>query len=189
MNARMDDSKIIALYFERSEDAIAESQAKYGKYCYKIAQNILASPEDAEECVNDTWVKAWGVIPPQRPKKLSAFFGTITRNLALNRAESFFAKKRGGVILPILDELAEILPADGGEEETVDAIVMKDAINSFLATLSRDVRIIFLQRYWYCRSVKEIARDLGLTESNVYVILSRTRKEFKAHLEKEGIRL
>jgi len=91
------------------------------------------------------------------------------------------------VLLPILDELAEILPDDGGEEWTVDAIVMKDAINSFLASLPKDVRIVFLQRYWYVRSAKEIARDLGLTESNVYVILSRTRKDFKRHLEKEGI--
>ena len=187
MNARMDDNKIIALYFERSEEAIAESEKKYGKYCYKIAKNILTLHEDAEECVSDTWLKAWGAIPPQKPKKLSAFFATITRNLALNRVESIFAEKRGGVLLPILDELAEILPDDGGEEWTVDAIVMKDAINSFLATLPKDVRIVFLQRYWYVRSAKEIARDLGLTESNVYVILSRTRKDFKRHLEKEGV--
>lgn len=187
MNARMDDNKIIALYFERSEDAIAESQAKYGKYCYKIAKNILTMHEDAEECVNDTWIKAWGAIPPQKPKRLSAFFGTITRNLALNRVESFFAEKRGGVILPILDELSEVLPSDGGEGPTVDAIVMKDAINSFLASLSPDVRKIFLQRYWYCRSVKDIARDFGSTENHVYVILHRTRKDFKTHLDKEGI--
>ncbi|MBQ4120732.1 MAG: sigma-70 family RNA polymerase sigma factor [Clostridia bacterium] len=185
----MDDNKIIALYFERSEDAIAESEKKYGKYCYKIAKNILTSHEDVEECVSDTWLKAWGVIPPQRPKKLSAFFGTITRNLALNRVESIFAEKRGGVLLPILDELAEILPADGGEEETVDAIVMKDAINSFLASLSPEVRKIFLQRYWYCRSVKEIARDFGRSENDLYVILHRTRKDFKAHLDKKGVYL
>ena len=182
----MEDNKIIALYFERSEDAIAESQAKYGKYCYKIAKNILTLHEDAEECVSDTWIKAWGVIPPQKPKRLSAFFGTITRNLALNRVESFFAEKRGGVVLSILDELSEIL-SDNGEDEIVDAIVMKEAINSFLATLSPEVRNIFLQRYWYVRSVKEIARDFNLTENHVGVILHRTRKEFKAHLEKRRL--
>ena len=186
MNAQMEDNKIIALYFERSEDAIAESQAKYGKYCYKIAKNILSSHEDAEECVSDTWIKAWGVIPPQKPKRLSAFFGTITRNLALNRMESFFAEKRGGVILPILDELLEILSADG-EDEEVDAIVMKEAINTFLASLPTQVRKIFLQRYWYVRSVKEIARDFNLTENHVRVILHRTRSDFKTHLANQGV--
>lgn len=182
----MEDSKIIALYFERSEDAITESQAKYGKYCHKIAQNILTSHEDAEECVSDTWIKAWGVIPPQKPKKLAAFFGTITRNIALNRLESFFAEKRGGVILPILDELSEVL-SENGEDEIVDAVAMKDAINSFLATLSPEVRKIFLQRYWYCRSVKDIARDFDRDENRIYVTLHRTRKEFRAHLEKRRL--
>lgn len=183
---RMEDNKIIALYFERSEKAISESHAKYGKYCYKIAKNILTSHEDAEECVSDTWFKAWGVIPPQKPKKLSAFFGTITRNIALNRLKSFFAEKRGGVILPILDELSEVL-SDSGENEIVDAVAMKDAINSFLAALSPEVRKIFLQRYWYCRSVKDIARDFDRDENHIYVMLHRTRKEFKAHLEQRRL--
>ena len=182
----MDDNRIIALYLERSEDAIAESQKKYQKYCYKIAKNILSLHEDAEECVNDTWSKAWGAIPPQKPNSLSAFFGTITRNIALNRLESFFAEKRGGVILPILDELSEVL-SDSGEEEIVDAVAMKDAINSFLATLSPEVRKIFLQRYWYCRSVKDIARDFDRDENRIYVTLHRTRKEFRAHLEKRRL--
>ena len=189
MDAHMDDSKIVALYFERSEEALRESAAKYGSYCYQIAKNILSLHEDAEECVSDTWLKAWGVIPPQKPKKLSAFFGAITRNLALNRLEAFFAEKRGGVILPILDELAEVLSLDESEEDLVEKIVTKDAINSFLATLSPEVRKIFVQRYWYCRQIKEIARDFGKSESHVRVLLHRTRLAFKTHLERQNVRL
>lgn len=183
----MDDNKIVDLYWERSETAIAETQQKYGKYCHHIAYHILYSHEDAKECVNDTYIKAWNAMPPQRPGKLSAFLGTITRNLALDRYAYQKAKKRSVPTSVILDELEECIPNPAMQMDMADEIALKDAINAFLASLPADTRIIFMRRYWYLNSIKEIARDYGLTESKVKVTLHRTRNKFKEFLEKEGI--
>ena len=158
----MEDSKIIALYFERSEEALSESQAKYGKYCYKIANRILSSYEDSEECVSDAFLNAWRSIPPHRPKSLSAYLGAITRHLAINRLEASLAAKRKVHILPIIEELGESLSDAAWQEDVADELAIRQALNAFLTSLSTETRRIFLRRYWYCQSAKEIARSFDL---------------------------
>ncbi len=181
----MDDRKIVELYFERSESAIAETEKKYGRYCHSIAYNILASNEDAKECVNDTYMRAWGAIPPKKPEKLSAFLGKIVRNLALNRYAYNNAQRRSKNLDTVLSEVEEFLPSLEGDVS--DGLAVKEAINSFAATLSERDRIIFVQRYFYLCSVADIARKRGISENNVKIILARTRNKLKVHLEKEGI--
>ena len=185
----MKDDQIVALFFERSNDALIESEKKYGKYCHAIAYNILSSHEDAEECVNDTWHAAWRSIPPQKPHILSAFFAKITRNLAIDRLTFMLSKKRKGQTLSLLEELVETFPSHVGEDCLMDEILLKDAINSFLRSLPDKTRNIFLQRYFYCRSVQEIAKEFSLDENHVSVILYRTRKAMKSHLENCGVTL
>lgn len=182
----MEDNRIVDLYFERSETAISETSQKYGKYCHCIAYNILNSELDAEECVNDTYLRAWDAIPPARPRLLKSFLGRITRNLALDRYDREHAVKRGGECEIALDELGECIPESDGREMS-DELAMKESINRFLASLPKQTRIIFIRRYWYLISVADIASGMGLSVSNVKVILMRTRKKFKEHLEKEGI--
>ena len=183
----MKDEQIIALYFERSENALSASAQKYGKYCHSIAYSILSSHEDAEECVNDTWLAAWQSIPPQRPRLLSSFFGKITRNKAIDRLSGQMALKRNAKVLPLLEELAETLPDHEAEAALLDEIVLKDTLNRFLHSLPETERNIFLQRYFYCRDVKEIAAEFSLDENRVSVLLYRCRKALKAYLEVCGI--
>ena len=183
----MDDKRIVDLYWERSESAIEESQRKYGKYCYSIAYHILYNEQDSEECVNDTYLRAWQAIPPHRPEKLSAFLGKITRNLALNRHKQSNAQKRGeGKTEQALEELEYCL-FDGGEGDVSDEIAVKDALNAFLRSLPEENMVMFMRRYWYFHSVEEIASDLGLGISKVKVTLMRLRDKLKDFLEKEGI--
>ncbi len=182
----MEDSKIIDLYFERSQSAISETHEKYGRYCHTIAYNVLYSNEDAEECVNDTYLRAWKSIPPHRPSRLSAFLGKITRNLAIDRYDARTAKKRDCTLELALEEISECIP-DASTDSEGDCGALRDAINSFLSSLPRRTRIIFMQRYWYLSSISEISASLGISESNVKVILMRTRKKFKEFLEKEEI--
>ena len=183
----MEDREIVSLYLERDENAIKETDKKYGRYCGTIAFNILRSHEDAEECVNDTYAKTWDSIPPAKPNKLGAFVSKITRNLAINRYFQSRAEKRSGEMELILDELEEIIPS--GEGDVSDEIALRDAINGFLKTLAPANRIIFVRRYWYGCSVKEIAKGMSFTESNVKVILLRVREKFREYLEGEGITL
>ena len=183
----MQDHEIVALYWKRDENAISETRDKYGVYCYTIAFNILYSNEDAEECVNDTYIKAWNTMPPQKPTVLSAFLGKITRNLAINRYKQERAAKRDVRLTEVFCEADGTM--SGKYTDPLDEIALKDAINSFLASLSREHRIIFLRRYWYMSSVSEIARDYRIPEGTVKSILSRTRIKFRTHLEKEGIDL
>ena len=183
----MDDRRIVELYWQRSEAAIAETQTKYGKYCHYIAYNILSDDGDAEECVNDTYLKAWESMPPHKPTKLSTFLGKITRHLALNRREAQNAAKRGAGTVPVaLDELTECI-ADNETGDPTDEIVLKGALNRFLRALPEETMIVFLQRYWYFASVKEIAANRSMSEANVKVILHRARGKLKLFLEKEGI--
>lgn len=183
----MNDEKIIDLYFERSESAISETSAKYGGYCHTIAYRILLSNDDAEECVDDTYVKAWNTIPPNRPRRLKSFLATITRNLAINRIEYETAKKRNVPICNIIDEFYEAIPEERADE--CDSLVLKDAINSFLSSLDKRTRVVFMRRYWYMMSVAEIARGMDMSESNVTVTLFRTRKKFREHLLKQGVEI
>ena len=184
----MDDLQIIELYWARSEGAIDETARKYGTYCRSIAWRILHSEEDSEECVNDTYWKAWGAMPPHRPQNLRVFLGRITRNLALNRWEKCSAGKRGGGQIPLaLEELAQCVPAPDHVERAAENQALTELLDAFLGGLPSETRKIFLQRYWYLCSVKEIAEDLGIGESKVKTTLFRTRNKLKQHLEKEGV--
>ena len=184
----MEDAQIINLYWERSEDAIAETACKYGNYCYYIAYNILHSNEDSEECVNDTYLKAWKSIPPYRPNSLPSFLGKITRNLSLNRADYKKAEKRNsGQTIYALDEFAECVTTSN----EIDKVVNRDAVvsifNDFLGSLSKRNRMVFVRRYWYFSSIAEIAKEYGLSEINTKVILLRCRDKLRIKLEKEGV--
>lgn len=186
----MDDSKIIALYFDRSEQAISETAKKYGRYCHYIAFQILHNTEDSEECVNDTYLRAWNAIPPKRPERLRTFLGKITRNLSLNKWEKQSAHKRGsGQTEQVLEELMECIPSENNVEKVVEDKFILEILNDFLDKLPADKRKIFVRRYWYFSSIKEIARAYGISESKVTVTLFRTRQMLKEVLEKEGVML
>lgn len=182
----MNDRQIVELYFERSEKAIEETQQKYGVYLKSIAYNILHSHEDSEECVSDTYLRAWNSIPPHSPSVLKTFLGKITRNLSLDRYDRLTAEKRGkGQAALAFEELQEALPASDNTDKIVEKIAIKDILNRFLASLSAEQRVIFMRRYWYFHSVKEISEEYGIGESKVKMSLSRSRKKLKAMLEKE----
>ncbi len=186
----MEDSKIIELYMDRSEQAISETSKKYGRYCHYIAYSILQNEADSEECVNDTYLRAWNSIPPKYPNRLQTFLGKITRNLSLNKWEKLSAEKRGAGQIPlILDELTECIPTEENTAQTVANMVVRDALNRFLEDLPAGTRKIFVRRYWYMSSIKEIADEYGLSQSKVTVTLFRTRGKLKTVLEKEGITL
>ena len=180
----MEDYKIVDLYWERKEKAIAETEKKYGRLFRRIAGNILGSAQDAEECVNDAYVRAWESIPPQKPEKLSAFLGKITRNLALNRYAREHAQKREGGMPLILDEVAELI-ADRSLPAPDDALAFRELINRFLADLPPRTRIVFVKRYWYMYSTKEIAASCAISEGSVKMLLMRTRNQLKKRLEQE----
>ena len=186
----MDDREIIELYLNRKEQAVTESDAKYGRYCGRIAYNILGDIEDTEECVSDTWLRAWNAIPPTIPKILKAFFGKITRNLSLNRLEKEHARKRGsGETGAVLDELAECVADPRAEAWSADSVVLRDTINAFLKDLPAENRRIFIRRYWYMDPVSQIALDERCGESRIKMILLRARKELAKRLTKEGIEI
>ncbi len=183
----MTDNEIIELYFGRSETAIAESEKKYGGYCHTIAKNILRTDQDAEDCVNDTWARAWDAVPPTRPKSLGAFFGRITRNLAFSVYRRMTAEKRGGSQTELcIDELEECIPSEltGNISENY---IIKDALDRFLDGLPAKSRKVFMRRYWFGCSVSETAEFFSMSESAVKTSLMRTRNSLKSFLEKEGI--
>ena len=184
----MKDEEILRLYRERSETALTETERQYGALCGTIARNILRNRQDAEECVNDTWHRAWNSIPPEEPRSLAAYLGRITRNLALDRLDKATAQKRGsGQTFAPLDELAECVAAPGSVEDTFDAAETGRLISEFLRTLPEGTRNIFLRRYWYCDATADIAARYGLTESKVRVTLHRTRGKLAAYLQKKGV--
>ncbi|MCL2766748.1 MAG: sigma-70 family RNA polymerase sigma factor [Peptococcaceae bacterium] len=184
----MTDTEIIELYWNREQTAITQSANQYGRYCYSIAYGILRNNEDSEECITDTWYRAWEAIPPQRPNILSLFFGKITRNLAFNRYKMYRAQKRGGSEMSlVLHELEECIPSVNTVEQAIADNDLEVLINTFLHnTPERDCNI-FLLRYWYNKSLAEIATQLSMKENNVKTILFRCRQKLKLFLEKEGV--
>ena len=174
----MEDKSIVELFRARSEEAISEASSKYSSYCRTVAYNILRNSSDTEECLNDTMQKAWSSIPPENPRSLKAYLGKITRNLALNRVEQSNAAKRGSRQYPLV--LAEL-------EECIANSILSESINTFLASLPKQKRIIFVRRYWHMESVKDIAKRLKISESKVKTELCRTRQKLKDYLEKEDI--
>lgn len=183
----MDDNAIIELYWQRRDNAIEETDKKYGAYCFAIADNILHSKEDSEECVNDTYLSVWNCIPPQRPTKFRCFLARITRNLSFNRYNAKTSKKRGGGEMPlILDELSQCIAGKSTTEEEYSAKELKKALNSFVKALPQRDGNVFIRRYFFSESVAVISGRYNLSENNVMVILSRTRKKLKEYLIKEG---
>ncbi len=186
----MKDSEIIELYWERNETAITVTADKYGGYCHTISYNILHSNEDAEECVNDTYLGAWKSIPPKRPNRLSTYLGKITRNLSLDRYKLYNAEKRGqGQTGLMLSELEDCIPAKTDVEQSVDEMVLVESLNQFLYAQLERKRNIFIRRYWYLYPIRDIAEAYGMSESKTKSLLFRMRNELKTHLEKEGIML
>ncbi|MBE6652141.1 MAG: sigma-70 family RNA polymerase sigma factor [Ruminococcaceae bacterium] len=191
----MEDNQIVDLYWERDERAISESDTKYGAFCARISMNILDNAQDAEECVNDTYLRAWNAIPPDRPIKLGAFLGKITRNLSLDRYKAKKAAKRGNSLFQVsLDELNECIPSGStgfgsGFDDESEARRIGDCINRFLRKQSAEVRNVFICRYFYSDSIGEISRRFGITESKIKSMLHRARGKLKKFLESEGIRL
>ena len=186
----MDDAKIVQLYWDRDEQAIPATSEKYGNYCTSIAKNILGNKEDAEECVNDTYLHAWNSMPPHRPSILSTFLGKITRNLSFNRYKHNTADKRGGGELPsVLDELSDLVSDNNDVEQEFNTKELVKAIDTFLDTLSPEKRSIFVCRYWYTDSISEIAVRYGMKEGAVSMTLNRLRQKLHNYLLERGFEL
>lgn len=187
---RLDDSEIIGMLFDRDESALTALSKKYGSYCASIANNILRNREDSEECVNDTYMKTWESIPPEKPRILSAFLAKITRNLAIDRYRRDHSKKRGGDDMELIFEELEECVSDGSSvEATAERREILAAVNRFLGRLSAKNRIMFVSRYCYCESVHDIAARFGVKENNVSVSLNRTRAQLREYMKKEGYEL
>lgn len=182
----MDDSRIVELFFARSEQAIAELSNKYGSVCSRIALNILNDQLDSEECVNDAYLSVWNSIPPKHPDSLAGYVCSIVRNLALKRYHQNTAKKRNSIYDVALEEIAEYLPSKSYVEDEIQANELEECINSFLATLDRQDRIIFVRRYWYADSLDGLAGLFHTSRHYVSVRLSRIRKALRKHLIREG---
>lgn len=181
------DDEIIALYFERKESAIEETAKKYGAYCRTVAENILHNSQDSEEILNSLWLGAWNSIPPNQPQNFKIYLAKITRSLALNRLKEKNAGKRGGGFADSpFDELSECLPSGENTEEGFIAKELGESINLFAKKLPQKERNVFIRRYFFGESLDEIGRRYGISQNNAAVILLRTRKKLKKHLEKGG---
>ncbi len=177
----MQDNDIIELYFSRDEAAIGETDKKYGAYCHSIAQNILNSPPDAEECVNDTYLKAWHSIPPQRPRTLKTFLGCIVRRLALDRYRSWHTAKRDRNLEVAFDELSECVPM-----RDEDTPILRELLNEFLTSLEPRDRVTFMRRYWYAMPSAQIAKLEKVSVNAVTVRLYKTRNKLRDFLTERG---
>lgn len=183
----MDDKQIVELYWARSETAIAETQKKYGRYCRYIAYQILHNDQDAEEVENDTYLRAWNSIPPQSPDPLKPYLGTISRRLALDVYDASHTRKRGDGQVPlVLEELAECVSESDSGADIGESVALSDALSRFIRALPERTRHLFVRRYFYMSSVAELARDFGMKESAVTMLLLRTRNKLEQFLKKEG---
>lgn len=182
-----DENEIIELFNRRDEKAISLAASRYGRYCTAVAMNILGNAQDAEECLNDTFLKAWENIPPAKPDNLPGYLAKITKNIALNRYRSTHAEKRGsGSVDSVYEELSECVPDKNSIERSYEHKELIEAINMFLAKLAADKRDMFVLRYWYCMSVSEIAARVGISENRAAVELFRIRKKLIKHLQRKG---
>ena len=183
----MEDRRIVGLYFDRDQRAVEETEAKYGKYCFSIALNILSSRQDAEECVNDTWLDAWNSIPPHRPNSLALFLGKITRRISIDRWRRQNAQKRGGGEMElVLEELYQCIPDSTDVEKEFEKKHLAEVINSFVKGLPAAEQKVFLCRYWYMDPVKDIGKRMGFSESKVKSMLMRIREKLRKKLWEEG---
>ena len=181
----MEDRDIVDLYFQRDEQAISLTSSKYQRYCMQIAMNILENREDSEECVNDAYLAAWNSIPPNRPERLSAYLGKLTRNLSLNRLKSMKASKRGGGEFALsLDELEDCVA-----ENIDDTEQLGKYISEFLFSQPKDVRQVFVRRYFYSDSIADISKLFGMSESRIKSMLHRTRQRLQSFLAERDINI
>lgn len=185
----MEDSRIIELYWARDEQAIPETDTKYGPFCRNLSKNILGSIEDAEECVNDTYLRAWNSMPPEKPMNLKAWLGRIVRNISIDLWRRRGAKKRGDGIDAMLSELEECIPSPVSVESAIDAKELTKIIDRWLGTLSRADRVIFMRRYWYGESVSSIAASSNVDAKKLAMKLYRLRQSLKKWLIQEGVAL
>lgn len=184
----MDDEEILNLYWSRQSAALTETAAKYGKLCFSLADRILGSREDSEECVNDTWLHAWNAIPPERPKRFPAWLSRVTRNLAVSRLRQSGAAKRGGAEIPlVLDELAECIPGGSDPQQEYEKKELSEAVNRFLKTLKQEERDVFVARCFFAASHAELSARTGWTIGKTKTVLRRTRLKLRAYLKEEGL--
>ena len=185
----MEDSKIIDLYWQRKEEAVTETAAKYGRLCFRIAENILVRHEDCEECVSDTYLNLWNAIPDARPKRFAAFIGKIVRNLALDKYAYLHAEKRAQGAAVAFEELEECVSGKAAVEDEMERIHLAETLDRFLTSLGREKRMVFVCRYWYFESLESISLRTGFSEGKVKSMLFQLRKKLRAYLEREGIAL
>ena len=182
----MEDTKIIDLFWARNEDAIAQTDAAYGRKLYRLANRILNNREDAEESVSDTYLKTWESIPPQRPSCFYGFLASICRHLSFHRIDWRQAAKRNAAVVTLTNEMEQCIP-DARRDREMESEELRNVMNAFLESLPKESRLIFMRRYWHTYTIGEIAARYGITESKVKLQLSRTRTKLRAYLEKEGI--
>lgn len=185
----MIDKEIIELYLQRNEQAIEKTQEKYGSYCYRIAKNILVVKEDAQECVNDTWNLAWNKIPPIIPASLKAFLGKVVRDISISRYRVNHAQKRYSGIEIMFDELEECIPSSFDVEQNFDNMQLSEIIDNWLATLSKEDRVLFVRRYYYGDAVKNLAKLHNYTENQMAQKMMKLRKSLKTFLSAKGVRI
>lgn len=185
----MDDKQIIELYFERNEQAIKETETKYGAFCHRIAMNILGIHEDAEECVNDTYYSVWKQIPPTVPEVFKVYLGRITRNLSISRFRAMRAKKRYSSMEIMLSELNDCVPSSSNVEQTIEVMQLSDYISEWLDSLPEEDCALFVRRYWFGDEVQELAEKCGITAAKMAQRMLRLRKSLKAALEQKGVAL
>lgn len=184
----MTDKQILDLYFRRSENAIEETDNKYGAYCRKISMNILQNTEDRDEALNDTWLKAWNTIPPAEPDPLKTYLGMLARRISLKRYEYYRAQKRNSQFDTLLSEVEQMIPSEAARKDFEKGEIA-ESINRFLAGLKKESRVYFVRRYWHSDSISDIAKRYGVSEGKVKSSLFRTRNALREHLEREGIEI
>lgn len=182
----MEDSQIIDLYFKRDEAAISETAAKYGAFCHGIARNILSIDADADECVNDTYLRAWNAIPPQKPIRLGAWLGKVVRNIALDLWKKNHRQKRYAGMEQLLDELQDCIPSPQTVQHEMEEKELTEVINEWLLSLSQKDRVLFVRRYWIGKSINELAREYGTTPNSLAKRMFKLRQKLKLTLEQEG---
>ncbi len=183
----MEDSKIIELFFDRSEEAITELSNKYGQVCKSVAENILNNQRDSEECINDAFLAVWNTIPPQKPEHFLSYVCRIVHNLAIKKYHANTAQKRNSIYDVALDEINECFPSAASVEDEIDSIEVSRAIDRFLESMDKQSRILFVRRYYYSDSIEELALLFRTSKHNISVRLSRIRKQLKNYLIKEGV--
>ena len=185
----MEDTYILELYFQRDEAAISETALKYGAFCHKIARNILSADADAEECVNDTYLQVWNAIPPQRPDRFGAWLGRVVRNIAINLWNKNHRQKRYHGMTQLLGELEDCIPSPRTVEHEIEEKELTEIINRWLDDLSQTDRVLFMRRYWNGETIKELAKEWGVTRGKLAKQMYQLRLKLKFRLEQEGYTL